>query len=209
MFRRTLICLATPLLGLTVSCCNEYPVEHCAAGQGIALDSAAVPRLGSTDAPVELVLFGDLQCPYTRYAIWILDGYLTELANGSDGERVRLLFRHFPLESIHPRARAAALALVAAHRQDDAAFWRLIRVLIHAEDLSDEALQGYASIAGLDLPSFIEDYADPSVAAIVDRDLALATELRLPGTPSFILCGVPVAYDPEEVIANIDAILER
>jgi len=201
--------LAAAFLALPAPCCNEYPVEHCAAGQGITLDPGGVPRRGPAQAPVELVLFGDLQCPYTRYAILLLDSYLAELADEPDGERVRLLFRHFPLEQIHSRARAAALALAAAHRQGDEAFWRLIRVLIYADDLSDEALRSYAAVAGLALPSFDADYTDPATAAVVDRDLVLAMELRLPGTPSFILCGVPVSYDPEEVIANIEAILER
>jgi protein-disulfide isomerase len=208
LHRPTSLAAALPVL-LAAAACNEYPVEHCAAGQGIALDPVGVPLRGPADAAVDLVLFGDLQCPYTSYAILLLDAYLSEPPEGVSGGRVRLLFRHFPLEQIHPRARAAALALAAAHRQGDDAFWRLARVLSYAEDLSDEALRSYASVAGLDLPAFDADYADPSTAIVVDRDLALAAELQLPGTPSFILCGVPVSHDPEEVIANIDAILER
>jgi len=188
--------------------CNDFPVEHCVAGQGIGLDPAGVPRRGLAEAQVELVLFGDLVCPYTRWAIWVMDGYLASLAD-EHADRVRLLFRHFPLEQIHPRARAAALALAAAHRQGDDAFWRLLLLLIRADDFGDDALRACAAAAGLDLAAFDADLADPATAAVVDRDLALALELRLPGTPSFILCGVPVSHDPEEVAANVDALLGR
>jgi protein-disulfide isomerase len=201
--------LAALASGLLLGGCNDFPVEHCVAGQGVGLDSAAAPVLGRADAPVELVLFGDMQCPYTRSALWTVLGYLDGLATGADGDRVQLRFRHFPLESIHPRARAAALALAAAHDQGGAPFWRLLRLLVFAEDLADETLRALAGQAGLDLEAWDAVRAGPAAAAVVDRDLSAAAELALPGTPSFLLCGVPASYDPEEVIANIDAIIER
>jgi protein-disulfide isomerase len=189
--------------------CNDFPVEHCVAGQGVGLDSTDAPLLGPAQAPVEVVIFGDLQCPYTRYALWIVLDYLTDLEESPEAERVQLRFRHLPLEQIHPRARAAALALAAAHRQGDPAFWQLLRLLTLAEDLSDDTIRYFAAQVGLDLAAWEADWAGPAAAKVVDRDLGVAADLMLPGTPSFLICGVPASYDPEEVIANVDAILEQ
>lgn len=200
-----------PLLAISLlfACCNDHPVEHCVAGQGIVLDVAPVPRRGPTHAPVELVVFGDFQCPATQYMAINLDAYIAGLEQDGLAERLQLRYHHLPIEALHERARAAAIAAAAAHRQGNEAFWSLFYYLLKPSyELTDDDILAYADLAGLDLELFAADLGDPEVEAVVDRDLALAEELGLNYTPSIILCGVQVDPVIEDLAANLDLLIE-
>src|SRR4051794_41893782 len=73
---------------------------------------------GRPDAPVTVLEYGDLECPYCRAAAPVL----RELVDGAEG-RVRLVWRHFPLFEVHPHALTAALAVEAA--AGPGRFWEL------------------------------------------------------------------------------------
>ena len=106
---------------------------------------------GPEDAPVTLVKYGDYECPYCGE----LHPTLKELQERA-GERVRFVFRHFPLDSVHPRARRAALAAEAAASQGR--FWEMHDLLYENQDeLGDEDLRRHAATLGLDLRRFEED----------------------------------------------------
>ena len=108
---------------------------------------------GPATAPVTLVEYGDYECPYCGRAHPVV-GELRERL----GDRLRFVFRHFPLDSVHPRARHAAEAAEAAGAQDR--FWEMHDLLYeNQEDLGDEALRRYAAEVGLDLERFEEDLA--------------------------------------------------
>jgi len=207
---RSLRRLTSPaaLLALAICACNEYPVEHCRAGQGISLDDGDAPRLGPDGARVELTIFGDFQCPGTAQLWFGLDPFLDRLT--ADGRRDELVmrFHHFPLTSIHERAYAAALAAAAAHYQGDDAFWRLFPMLLKgAAELTDAYIAAYAMAADLDLTRFTADLESADTAAVVARDLALADSLDLAGTPSVLLCGIPVSPDPDDVVDNLEYLI--
>lgn len=206
---RRLACSRSLLtLLLLLFSCNEHPVEHCVAGQGIVVDEGPTPRKGPAHAPVELVLFGDFQCPATFYMATILDSYVLELDQDDLADRLQLRYHHLPIEDLHSRARAAAIAAAASHRQGNDAFWQLFFHLFKpAAELSDEDISAYAEQAGLDLVQFTADLADPGVEAVVERDLALADELGLTYTPSLILCGVQVQPHPDDLVANLDHLI--
>jgi len=74
LIRPSLMLPTALLVGIA---CNEHPVEHCVAGQGIVVDAEPVPRMGPAHAPVELVMFGDFQCPATAYMAMTVDGKIT------------------------------------------------------------------------------------------------------------------------------------
>ena len=194
--------------GVLSACDDGYPVERCVPGRGVELAGEA-PRLGPDDAAVWLVMFGDYQCEYSAHAGARIDAYREKLAEEGREDALRLEVRHFPLESIHPRARPAALAAVAAHRQDPEAFWTFHRLLLGASALGDGDIELLAKWAGLDAELLFEKMHSDAVAATVDRDLALAAEHELPGTPAFFLCGARVSSDPEVVLDNIDHLLDR
>ena len=88
-------------------------------------------------------------------------------------EDLRFVFRHFPLEEIHPHARAAATAAEAAGAQTD--FWAMHEYLFeHQKALEDRDLHSYAIGLGLDPGRFEQERTSPEIARRIDRDLARA-----------------------------------
>src|SRR3712207_4961610 len=120
---------------------------------------------GPKDAPVTLVQYGDYECPYCGRAHPVLK----ELQERAD-ERVRFIFRHFPLDSVHPRARRAAQAAEAAAAQG--CFWKMHDLLYESQGelLGEEDLMRYAAELRLDLRRFEEDLAKDHHAWRIGED---------------------------------------
>src|SRR5919112_2934534 len=139
---------------------------------------------GPEDAPVTLVKYGDYDCPYCGQ----LHPVLEELRERS-GERVHFVFRHFPLDSAHPRARRAALAAEAAASQGR--FWEMHDLLYENQDeLGDEDLVRYATELGLDLGRFEEDLANDNHAWRIEEDRLGGERAGVGGTPALFVNGV-------------------
>src|SRR5689334_19852724 len=118
---------------------------------------------GPANAAVTLVLYGDYECPYTRLSRRSVHQLRREFS-----DRLRFVFRHFPLEEIHPHARVAAAAAEAAARQTD--FWTMHEYLFeHQKALGDVDLQAYAAKLGLDSERFDASYALEVHAAYPNR----------------------------------------
>ena len=142
---------------------------------------------GPEESPVTLVKYGDYECPYCGE----LHPVLKELQETA-GERVRLVFRHFPLDSVHPRARRAALAAEAAASQGR--FWEMHDLLYENQDeLSDEDLTRYAAELGLDLQRFEDDLANEDLAWRIEEDRLGGERAGVGGTPALFLNGVRYA----------------
>ncbi len=141
------------------------------------------PATGSPTAPVEVVMFFDFRCPYCRRA-WSQElGVLVR----SQPDGVRLGVRQLPLP-IHPTARGAALAALAADRQGR--FWGMFDALVaHDGDLGRSNFVAYAEQLGLDHDRFLADLGDPALAAQIDADVALANLVGVTGTPGFFVNG--------------------
>jgi protein-disulfide isomerase len=196
------------LLAAALAACDEYPVEHCFAGQGVDFHDEQAPRYGVADAPVGLTIFGDFQCPGTARLWFGLGPFLDRLAADGRDYALAIRFHHFPLVAIHDRAHAAAIAAATAHRQGDDAFWRLFPLLLKpATELTDAQIAGYADAAGLDTARFAAELDGPEPAAVVAADTALAHGLELPGTPTVFLCGVQVPADPDALVDNLDYLI--
>jgi Na+/H+ antiporter NhaA/predicted DsbA family dithiol-disulfide isomerase len=156
--------------------------------------------LGSADAPVVLVQFGDYQCPYCRDAMPRLSGLLRR-----HPQRLRYVWRHLPLDEVHPYARRAAQAAEAATLQG--AFWPLHDRLLTADDLAGDALAQLAEAAGLDPERLLRDAASAEVAARVEADVHSARDSGVDGTPTFFLDGRRVDGSLDEVIAAVERAL--
>jgi NhaA family Na+:H+ antiporter len=105
------------------------------------------------------------------------------------GDDLRFVFRHFPLESIHPHARAAATAAEAAQAQGK--FWEMHDYLFaHQKALNEADLHQYAIDLGLDAERFEVDRKSGGVAERIERDLASGEASGVPGTPTFFINGV-------------------
>jgi protein-disulfide isomerase len=157
--------------------------------------------LGPADAPVTLVEYGDYQCPYCAAARPVLED-LVERAEG----KARLVFRHYPLDSVHPLARRAAEAAEAAGAQG--AFWELHdRLLTHQDELTPKDLGRHAEAVGLDLDRFWEELRRHEHAERIADDVASADASGVAGTPSFFINGRrhEGAYDVQTLTAAVRA----
>ena len=154
------------------------------------LSLADLPSLGPTNAPVTIVEFGDLECPDCRMEAPILRHNVAE----TFASQVRLYFKDFPLGSIHPWARAAAIAGRCVYHQEAKAFWDFYDWIyenqqeIEPDNLNSKIL-AWAGQNGLDagrLGSCIETKgSEPEV----DRSLAEGRSLGVRGTPTLFING--------------------
>lgn len=165
-------------------------------------ESPAHPAVKGGDvdrAIVEIVEFSDFECPYCALAVPVLDSLARV-----HGDDVRLVYRHYPLSSMHPHADRAAQAAVEAQRQG--AFWAYHDLLFRYRDrLTDVDLLGYADSLGLDVAMFEKALREETHADVVAEDLALGRALAVTGTPTFFvngyrLVGVPPLWVFEEAI---------
>lgn len=137
--------------------------------------------LGSPDAAVTLVEYGDFECPHCRQASLILDTLLE-----STPRDLRLVFRHFPLSQIHPHAQQAAEAAEAAGAQGR--FWEMHELLFENQDALEGAdLSEYAGQIGLDLPRFVRDLASGAFKDRVREDFLSGVASGVNGTPTFFI----------------------
>ena len=155
---------------------------------------------GPKDAPVTLVMYGDYECPYCGEAHPVLK----EL-EGRVGEGVGFVFRHFPLDSVHPRARRAAQAAEAAASQGR--FWEMHDLLYERQDeLGEEDLMRHAAELGLDLRRFEEDLANDHHAWRIEEDRLGGNRAGVRGTPTFFVNGVRYAgaMDLDGLLAAVE-----
>ena len=155
---------------------------------------------GPEGAPVTLVKYGDYECPYCGQ----LHPVLKELQERT-GERMRFVFRHFPLDSAHPRARRAALAAEAAASQGR--FWEMHDLLYENQDeLGEEDLTRYAAELGLDLRRFEEDLANDHLAWRIEEDRLGGERAGVGGTPALFVNGVRYAgpMDLDGLLAAVE-----
>ena len=139
---------------------------------------------GPIDAAVTLVQYGDYECPYTRMSRHSVHQLQREYP-----DRLRFVFRHFPLEAIHPHARSAATAAEAAGAQTN--FWRLHEYLFeHQKALAESDLHRYALELRLDGERFEHDRRSSRVRERVERDLASGEAGGVQGTPTFYVNGI-------------------
>ena len=131
----------------------------------------------------QLVVYGDFECPYTAAAMQSIGALL------ESGPAFELVFRHFPLRSIHPHAEAAAEASEGAAGQGR--FWEMHDVLFRNQHHLESAdLRRYAERLDLDLARFELDLVDPAVAARVERDIESGERSGVDGTPSLYINGI-------------------
>jgi Na+/H+ antiporter NhaA len=137
---------------------------------------------GPGDAPVTVVEYGDFECPYCGQAEPVVRELLRDFAD------VRYVWRHLPLNDVHPRAQLAAEATEAA--ADQGAFWELHDLLLdHQDALRPDELVGYARELGLDIDRFTDDLRTHSGAARVAEDIDSADLSGVSGTPTFFING--------------------
>lgn len=146
------------------------------------------PAMGDPKAPVTLVEFSDFQCPVCRNLHDVLRGMLRNYP------QVRVIFKDFPIEVLHPWARTAALAGRCAYQQDPNAFWKLYDSIYDNQELISPEnawmkMSEYASQAGLNKDDFRACMASPEAAAAVDASRKNGQELEVTSTPTLFVNG--------------------
>lgn len=164
------------------------------AGAASSDTSLADPSFGPPDARVTIVEFSDFQCPYCKM---FKDNTLAQLKQAY-GNRVRFVFRDFPLDSIHPYARGAAEAAQCAHEQGK--FWEYHDILFaNQQALTPPDLKRYAQQLGLDTRRFNDCVDSHKYQASVEADVQEGNRLHVSGTPTFFINGrVLVGAQPFE-----------
>lgn len=138
---------------------------------------------GNSDAPVTIVEFSDFHCPFCKR----VQPTLNELLSRYDG-KVRLVFRDFPLNNLHPQARAAAEAANCAG--DQSKFWEYHDLLFaQAPRASSDDLKDYARTVGLNTEKFDNCIFQRTHHDAVQRDIDEATRVGMTGTPGFFING--------------------
>lgn len=156
---------------------------------------------GSAGAPVTLVEYGDYECPFCGAAYPIV-----KQLQARAGERLRFVFRNFPITTSHPHAEQAAEAAEAADAQGR--FWEMHDQLYeHQQHLETEDLVGYASDLGLDVERFADELTRHIYAARVRDDFMSGVRSGVNGTPTFYLNGA--RYDDSYELEALSAAVER
>lgn len=139
---------------------------------------------GADSAQITLVEYGDYQCPYCRKAHPIVKKIQETL-----GDKLRFVFRDFPLRKIHPNAEHAAEAseIAAAHGK----FWEMHDLLYeNQKSLEDENLIEYAESLGIDREKFAADLENGTYQKKVRDEFISGIESGVNATPTFFINGV-------------------
>lgn len=136
---------------------------------------------GNPNAAIVLFKFSDFQCVYCAVSASQMKDFISR-----HSEDMLYVYKHFPLNNIHPEATPAAKAAWAAGQQDQ--FWLYHDGLFaNQERLGEDLYVELATSIGLDVAKFNQDRTSPAAEEAVQRDLALAQQLELESTPTFLM----------------------
>ena len=155
---------------------------------------------GPADAAVTLLEYGDYECPFCGAAYPIV-----KQVQETMGERLRFVFRNFPITTAHPHAEQAAEAAEAAAAQGQ--FWPMHDLLYeNQQHLETDDLIAYAGRLGLDVSRFQRELADHVHAARVREDFMSGVRSGVNGTPTFYIDDVrhDDSYDIETLLAALE-----
>lgn len=138
---------------------------------------------GNLDSDLEIVEYGDYQCPYCGAAYPVLKELMKEF-----GGQVKFVFRNFPLSEMHQYAKVAAIAAEAANLQGK--FWEMHDAIYENQrDLNENLLMKLAEQLKLNIPQFEKDLESLELAEKVDSDFESGVMSGVNGTPSFFVNG--------------------
>ena len=165
--------------------------------------SAADHMLGSEHAAVTVVEYGDFECPNCKQALPAVKMLLERFVG-----RVRIAFRHFPLEEIHPHALAAALAAEAAAGQGK--FWPMHDLLFdNQRHHKAPHIRGYAERLELDMTRFDAEIGDTLYLQRVREDIEGGKLSGVRATPTFFINGKlqDISYGLQALEQGVEAAL--
>ena len=154
--------------------------------------------LGPDDAPVTIIEFGDLECPFCARAFSEIETVVNTTRKG----KVRLIFKHFPL-GIHPWAMQAAIAAECVRRQNPKAFWSFVgdvyrdQGAINPQNLRQH-VSTYVERLGLDQQALNACIMAPEAEAQVTQDRDDGSAIGVSSTPTFLVNGIELVGLPSD-----------
>ena len=157
------------------------------------------PSMGPTDAKITLIEFADFECPSCRQ----LDRILRDLL--SQHPEIRLVYKDFPLTTIHPWAMTASIAGRCAIQQSPASFWKIHDIIFDAQDLITpsnvwDKMSDFANQIGLNAETFRACMANPDTAQEVEKTTTEGHELNITGTPTIFVNGRRIGGPDESIL---------
>jgi protein-disulfide isomerase len=141
------------------------------------------PARGAENAKVTVVEFSDYQCPFCGQAESLVSQVLETYPKD-----VKLVYKQFPLTSIHPNAMPASKAALAAGRQGK--FWEMHKLIFENQrQLGPEKYTEFAEKLSLDVPQFQKDMESPEILAQINREMQEARAADVTGTPTIFVNG--------------------
>lgn len=138
---------------------------------------------GNILAPIELVKYGDYQCPHCGRAYPLVKRLQERLC-----DRLKFVFRNFPLKKIHPQAQTAAIATEAAALQGK--YWEMHDILFENQKrLNGNSIMTYAESLGMNCEQFNQDILRPELADKVDAHFYSGMRSGVNATPTFFING--------------------
>ena len=152
------------------------------------MDLKDAPSVGDAKSAVNLVEFSDFECPVCRSLHDIMRGIMQNYP------QVRVVFKDYPIEVLHPWARTAAIAGRCAYMQDPAAFWKIYDMIYESQDIISASnawmkMSEYAGQIGLNADTFRSCMAGPEAGAAVDASRANGQKLDVNSTPTIFVNG--------------------
>jgi protein-disulfide isomerase len=178
----------------------KYDVKTFLEPLRILVKADGFPSRGPADAPVTLVVFSDFECPYCASLNTTLNRLLAEY-----GDKIRLVYRQFPLDQIHPHASKAAEASLCAEEQGR--FWEMRDALFKMPiRLEPEELRAKAAAVGLDPGRFDSCLSSGRYAGRVNADLDAGQAAGVASTPTLFINGRPIvgARPYQEIVKIIE-----
>jgi protein-disulfide isomerase len=161
--------------------------------------------LGASHAAVTVVEYGDFECPYCKQAAPVIKHLLARFA-----KRIRFIYRHFPLEEVHPHALRAAHSAEAAGAQHK--FWQMHDLLFDNQShLKDHQLRGYAQRLELDVTRYDADMAGEVCLQRIREHIVSGERSGVRATPTFFINGViyDVSFGVQSLAHGIELALRR
>ena len=160
---------------------------------------------GRDDAPVTLIEYGDFQCPYCGAAYPVLKQVIQRL-----GDRLRFVFRHFPIGESHPNAEHAAEAAESVSAQaGPEGFWVMHDLMFeHQRRLDDESLARYAGQAGASPDVVLDDLREGRYRELVRESFLGGARSGVNGTPTLFIDGIRYdgPRDEETLVTALDLV---
>ena len=141
-------------------------------------------HINKAGTSIVLVEFGDYECPHCARAHPLVKQLLKENEGSVD-----FVFRHFPLQEVHPNAFIAAMTAEAAGKQGQ--FWQMHDLIFENQDrLSSKLLLSFAETLGLDMTVFSRDVRHHLTQKKIDMDFESGLRSGVNGTPTFYINGI-------------------